>query len=580
MGDNTSLSENSKQNKQDKQNVGIVGIYTVGNFGGALTYYALYNVVKNLGYNVLMIERPKNAPHQPGLCNIYIKDPYQNSEKAPFCNNKREMHELNKKCDIFLVGSDQMFNDFLYHQFGEWVTLDWVDDNKKKIAYAASFGHDYIWQTDDTRSEMAFFMKKFDAFSVREESGVKICDEEFGVKNAQWVLDPVFLCDKKYYEQLINDSQAQFPEHYLGAYILDLNSEKQNIINKISQKLSLQPQIYSEMNYKDLKKNGWTLPVLDSTFINDRLKNIADSDFFVADSFHGICFAIIFRKNFIAIMNKNRGASRFLTILSKLGLKDRLIESENDISKNPQLFEPVDYDSVYEKLNAEKDRCIKWLSDALADNHKKSYSDYDYWKKITDDHKLKLKLLISQNNALQNQVELLSEAVVDLINIPPQHKKIILDKIQLRSISNIYDYLLTLQNIKDKYIIVMTVKDSIGLKTDDKLTMLLNMLGFNQPFDALPKLSGYIGIVNKGNTEFDILAKNKETELSAQINNLTFKIISKPYKHGNNASVIINDCEYVVNKRGMNFVVYHEETDTLIDSVVFDTNVSTMHCDR
>ena len=148
-----------------------------------------------------MIERPGNCAHKPALTRIYETSPYPAYDTAKIYPNKQAMKELNQLCKMFVVGSDQLFNDGLYNNFGRWCTLDWVQDNKKKIAYAASFGHDYIWSPEETRAEMAHFMKRFDAFSVREQSGVDICKKEFDI-DAQWVLDPVFLCKPEYYREL------------------------------------------------------------------------------------------------------------------------------------------------------------------------------------------------------------------------------------------------------------------------------------------------------------------------------------------------------------------------------------------
>lgn len=559
--------------------VGIVGIYTVGNFGGALTYFALYHVVKDLGYTTLMIERPNNADHKPGGPKLFNVDPYLPYEKAKIYPNKESMHELNDNCDTFLVGSDQMFNNFLYRSFGKWVTLDWVDDNKRKIAYAASFGHDRIWHPNQVRSEMSYFMKKFDAFSVREESGVDICDRYFGV-NAEWVFDPVFLCEQKHYEQLVRESYVEFPEHYLGAYILDLSIRKERIINRVCEHFSLEPQVYSEMFFRDRPKNGWTLPILDSTLINDRIKNIANSDFFVADSFHGICFAILFKKNFIAILNRKRGASRFYSILSRLGLMDRIVETEEDIIAHPEIFEPINYDSVYEKLNAEKARCMKWLSDALSDYHQKSYSDYDYWKNIAKEQNMKLEVLSKQNANLQNEIAILHDAIVDLINVPSIYQGYISDKIQLNDTTNIYDYLTKLNEIKNDYLIIMTVRDNVGLNINNRITKLVNDLGFGQPFDALPKLTSYVGVVDKGTTLFNIATDNAPTVISEQVGDIKLDVSSKLYKQGNSTSIKINGKECAVNHRGLNFVVYHKDAKKIIDCVAFDTHVPSMDCFR
>ena len=153
------------------------------------------------------------------------------------------MRELNNFCTSFVVGSDQLFNDNLYNDLDQWITLDWVSDNKKKIAYAASYGHDYIWSSESTRAKMSFFMKKFDAFSVREKSGVELSKKEFGIE-AEWVLDPVFLCDTKHYLELASKSTIERETPYIGAYILDPNKEKEEIIRYVMDKLSLPSEIF------------------------------------------------------------------------------------------------------------------------------------------------------------------------------------------------------------------------------------------------------------------------------------------------------------------------------------------------
>lgn len=56
------------------------------------------------------------------------------------------------------------------------------------------------------------------------------------------------------------------------------------------------------------------------------LKTIANSKLVVTDSFHTVCFAIIFRRSFIAISSTKRGKSRLLGILEPLGLQHRLID--------------------------------------------------------------------------------------------------------------------------------------------------------------------------------------------------------------------------------------------------------------
>lgn len=108
---------------------------------------------------------------------------------------------------------------------------------------------DIIFLGDERlRAKMAHYMQKFDAFSTREKDGVWLAEKTFGVE-ADCVIDPVFLCDKKYYEMLSAEIHKDDKPH-IFAYILDPDDNKMEIVNKCSEKLNLPIELYSEMLYK------------------------------------------------------------------------------------------------------------------------------------------------------------------------------------------------------------------------------------------------------------------------------------------------------------------------------------------
>ena len=89
-----------------------------------------------------------------------------------------------------------------------------------------------------------------------------------------------------------------------------------------------------------------------------------DSEFVITDSFHGMCMAIIFGKQFVVINNKNRGTARFVSLLELLGLGDRMIDEPAAISQAIQK-EKIDYTAVYQKLEGEKKNGMDWLKNHL-----------------------------------------------------------------------------------------------------------------------------------------------------------------------------------------------------------------------
>ena len=75
-------------------------------------------------------------------------------------------------------------------------------------------------------------------------------------------------------------------------------------------------------------------------------------------------FSIIFEKPFLVILNKKRGSSRFLSLLSALGLEDRLIEQVEDFDTQ-LLKKDIDYEKIRKKLFVLVDKSKAFLIDSL-----------------------------------------------------------------------------------------------------------------------------------------------------------------------------------------------------------------------
>ena len=93
-----------------------------------------------------------------------------------------------------------------------------------------------------------------------------------------------------------------------------------------------------------------------------------NSDFIITDSFHGTCLAIIFNKQFITIANKKRGLTRFLSLLEKLRLQNRLVLNTDSINYS-QYLRNINYEKVNSILNKEINRSKEWLQTALSLRH-------------------------------------------------------------------------------------------------------------------------------------------------------------------------------------------------------------------
>lgn len=356
------------ETKEEICDVGIVGIWSYPNYGSQITYYALYQTIKDMGFSVLMIEWPQNSLRKPyGYASLFQHQPYMNEEIAHPAKDHLEMREYNKKCQMFVLGSDQMINPFLYHAIGEMPSLDWCASNKKKIGYALSHGSKTVEYLAYDKDEISYYLKRFDTVSVREDYAVDSFRENFNIY-AQRVLDPVFLCDIDKYKALAS-SYIDETEKQMFAYILDMNNEISESLKALGDCLGTDCFVISDAEKIQGRPN---------CLIEKWLAKIIKCKYMITDSFHGMCMAILFNKQFVAIKNMNRGGERFDSLLGLFGLKGRLIQKGDYSNMKNILFEKIDYNRVMKILETEKARSKEWLYNALNKEHISIYDEKDF----------------------------------------------------------------------------------------------------------------------------------------------------------------------------------------------------------
>ena len=329
----------------EKYDVGIVGVWSGCNYGSIATYYALNQVISSMGKSVLMIDKPITAKDDVERTMTHSRrfanEHYQISKQYSLS----EMDSLNDLCDAFIIGSDQVWNYGISKNFGRRFYLDFANADKRKIAYAASFGHGIDFAPPEKRAEIAELMARFDGISVREADGVKICGEDYGIKAVQ-VLDPVFLANPNIYDALTEKSDKKETEKYLVTYILDPTPEKRAAILHVAEKLGNLKVINMldglPWKFEDNKERMNLPNCVENLQVEDWLNYIRNAEFVITDSCHGASFALIFKKNFIAITNKARGFSRFKSLSTLFRFQNRLVTDPSRILTDESLLEPLD----------------------------------------------------------------------------------------------------------------------------------------------------------------------------------------------------------------------------------------------
>lgn len=371
--------------------IGVLTLPLHNNYGGILQAYAIVKVLEKMGHEVYLIDtRFKNKPSflksikialkkflKPNLqkkrsdfsnkvkdktFKLYIKPfietQFKNITKA-FKNPETIENEIKKyNLNAVVVGSDQIWNPKYYKNI-EIAYLSFLNDkNIRKISYAPSFGTDSWTYSPDKEKLCKELIQTFDAVSVREDSGIELCEKYLNTK-AKWVLDPTMLLAKKDYLQLIPNSSTSKTKK-LFTYVLDKNDDKNKIIQHVKKINNLQEvELETIEGYGDIPLEWGT-----KSTVENWIKNFHEADFVVTDSFHGTVFSILFNKPFFSVINFKRGATRFHSLLNHLGLENRLLGCFSDLT-HEKIEKEINWTEVNRKLEEFKKESLHFLSNSL-----------------------------------------------------------------------------------------------------------------------------------------------------------------------------------------------------------------------
>lgn len=337
--------------------IGIVTFFRP--YGGALQCFALQKVLRSLGHDVTVVNRPwgkfRPAPNpsfvkrlKESILGSIFRDPFAEFYRKYYRFTKiitsaEDLKELgtSKYFDVMISGSDQPWNPQCIKTMGYYFYLDWVSHDVRKYAYAVSFGKDYFPASDEQIGKIKTILNTYEAISVRESSGITISKDLFDI-NPELCIDPTLLLRSDDYETIIKDKRITKP--YVCQFFLDLNQEKLKFIRNIAEIEGI-PII--DNNLIEPASNIGRR-IFRKRSISQWLRNIRDAKYVVTDSFHGTVFSILFHKQFICVSNKKRGTTRFESLLTITSQNKRLLDEQNlDADKADLLLkEYIDYNQI------------------------------------------------------------------------------------------------------------------------------------------------------------------------------------------------------------------------------------------
>lgn len=241
---------------------------------------------------------------------------------------------------VYVAGSDQIWNSSYNFGMQELYYLSGAPEGCMKVALSASFGRKEL--PDCELVEIAPLLRRFDAISVREKSGLAIL-ESLGIRGGRVLKDPVLLCRPELWDG-VAPRAAALGGGYVYVYALGKDPRMISYARGIARERGLKVKYVTFNRLRPAPRGAETvcLPTPE-----EWVSLIRDAAYVITDSFHGVCFSLVFEREFTAF-DPARFSVRISDLLTDFGLSEREV-SANLPAEEVRVHDlPVDWVAVRE----------------------------------------------------------------------------------------------------------------------------------------------------------------------------------------------------------------------------------------
>lgn len=364
--------------------IGLITFHGANNYGAVLQAWSLCKWLNIHGYRTEIIDyqseeiykhyrifrtyRYKEKPYSFGIDLLrynkmykrnkhfaQFRNIYLNITKKAFYTNE-DLKIIGDAYDLYICGSDQIWNPQLTVGFDPAFFLDFVKDSSKKVAFSPSIAVNDL--SNIQIKEIIDYISDFHMISVRENESADML-QPFSSQKIQCINDPVFLHEASAFSEL--EENINIKKDFLFLYIVGSGIDYQYIIEAASRMAAID--------------NLKLVYLIDgsNTFVRIHGKNafgckpgqflsyIKKAKYVISNSFHATAFSILYHKRFCVFL-KSANGSRVSNILNQLGLESRICSDPENIYL---IKEEINYDSVDNKLANIRSASENYLYQAL-----------------------------------------------------------------------------------------------------------------------------------------------------------------------------------------------------------------------
>ncbi len=337
--------------------VHILTFHKEPSYGAQLQAYALGEYIKKTGREVRMINLSLDyrnrdaAPSIPGKLRMTVSKAlrgYYPFQVRNFCFRRRfsvpetgcftsagQLERYPWSADeLYITGSDQVWSRIPGKLLPSFF-FSFLPPGAPRISYAASFGERF---DKATVADMKPIAERFYALSVREQQGVEVCREALGMPCVE-VVDPTLL-GADFSPLLLKGGKKG------GVVCFNLHSDPG--LSAAARRLALTRGLRLTLMRGFCYEGSWRNFFMPS--IRRWITNIAQAGVVVTDSFHGMVFALLFRREFVIADTGKKSLGRLANLLSGAGIAERIVPVADLGTPKAEKLPPIDFDAVWRRL--------------------------------------------------------------------------------------------------------------------------------------------------------------------------------------------------------------------------------------
>lgn len=232
--------------------------------------------------------------------------------------------------DRIVVGSDQVWGEWLPPRVLELFLLKYCDASCKKYSYAASIGSDFI--SENHLEILKQSLTRFDSLSVREVSAAKQLEKILPNKEIMVHIDPTLLLTAAEWDKL--QKPAKHPQKYVFCYFLGKERSYREYATIFAKHfhLPIVTMPYIKDNYVEGYEDDFGDIKDISSGPSQFIHLIKNAEVVLTDSFHASVFSLQYHIPFYAMARinheTNSSNTRMTDLLGSFALLDRYISAE------------------------------------------------------------------------------------------------------------------------------------------------------------------------------------------------------------------------------------------------------------